>query len=469
MSTMNEIKIIGLKEIPLIKEGDDIAKIILEAIKKNNLGLQNGDIFVIAQTIITKSNGRIKNLKKVRPSSRAIEIHKKILSKAINFDHPVKSPELIQLILEESNEILKIEHVLIAETKHGFICANAGIDKSNIEGKENVGLLPNNPDEDAKKIRANLKKFTNKNVAIIISDSFGRPFRIGAVGVALGVSGINPILDKRGKKDLFNYQLQSTVIGHVDSLASAAQLVMGEANEGIPIILIRGYDFELQENVSIKSILRDKKIDLFRTNTEDFKKILKGRRSYKFNFDSKKVDKNIIEECIEVARWAPSAHNGQHWRYIILYKGSLRERLINKMNEKLRFDLKKEGRSDSFIRRKINKTRKNFLEAPVLILLCLDSRDLEKYSDEERSQNEFILGVQSISCSAVYLLIAFEIKKLAACWYCAPLFTKQIIRKVLKLPESYIPMAFFTVGYPLKPVKVTPRKSLEDIIFKLRE
>ncbi|MFX1320348.1 MAG: coenzyme F420-0:L-glutamate ligase [Promethearchaeota archaeon] len=466
---MNEIQIIGLREIPLIKKGDDIAKIILEALKKNNLELLNGDIFVIAQTIITKSNGRIRNLKKVTPSSRAIEIHQKLLSKAINLDHPVKSPELIQLILEESNEILKIEHVLITETKHGFICANAGIDKSNIEGKENVGLLPNNPDEDAKKIKVNLKKFTNKDVAIIISDSFGRPFRVGAVGVALGLSGINPILDKRGKKDLFDYELQSTVIGHVDSLASAAQLVMGETDEGIPIVLIRGYDFELKENVSIKTILRDKNLDVFRAgNSEYIKKILKNRRSYKFDFDSRKVDKKIIEECIELARWAPSAHNGQYWRYIILNKGNLRNRLIDKINEKLRFDLEKDGRTESFIRNKIKKTRNNFLEAPILILLCLDSRDLEKYPDEERSQNEFILGIQSVSCSAIYLLIAFEVEKLAACWYCAPLFTKEIIKEVLKLPESYIPMAFFTVGYPLKPIKAPPRKNLNDIIFKLK-
>ncbi len=467
---MNEIQIVGLKQIPLIKKDDDISKIILEALKKNNLKLMNGDIFVIAQTIITKSNGRIRNLKEIIPSLRAIELYEKISSKAKNLGVPEKTPELIQLILDESKDILKVEHVLITETKHGFICANAGIDKSNIEGKENVGLLPSNPDEDAKNIRKNLKSLTNKDVAIIISDSFGRPFRVGAVGVALGVSGINPILDKRGKGDLFDYELQSTIIGHVDSLASAAQLAMGEADEGIPIILIRGYDFELTENISIKSLLREKSIDLFRAGTsENTKGILKNRRSYKFGFDSKKVDKKIIEKCIELARWAPSAHNGQHWRYVILSKGSLRNRLIDKINEKLRFDLEKDGRAESFIRNKINKTRSNFLEAPFLILLCLDSRDLEKYADEERSQNEFILGIQSVSCSAIYLLIAFEVEKLAACWYCAPLFTKEIIKEVLKLPESYIPMAFFTVGYPLNPVKAPLRKNLNDIIFKLKE
>ncbi|MFX1409271.1 MAG: nitroreductase family protein [Promethearchaeota archaeon] len=197
--------------------------------------------------------------------------------------------------------------------------------------------------------------------------------------------------------------------------------------------------------------------------------MLKSRRSYKLSFAPRKVDEKIIKECIELARWAPSAHNGQFWRYTLLHKGSLRNKLIDKMNEKLKLDLEKDGKPESFIVKKINKTRKNFLEAPILILLCLDTRDLEKYPDEERSKNEFILGIQSISCSAVYLLIAFEMKKLAACWYCAPLFAQENIKKVLKLPKSYIPMAFFTVGYPSTSIKSPKRKTLNEIIFKLKE
>jgi coenzyme F420-0:L-glutamate ligase/coenzyme F420-1:gamma-L-glutamate ligase len=347
------------------------------------------------------------------------------------------------------------------------VCADAGIDKSNVEGDEVVTLLPSNPDLQAERIRTFLYNKTHKNVAIIISDSFGRPFRIGAIGVAIGVSGINPILDMRGKKDLFGYELKTTIIGQADSIASAAQLVMGEADEGIPIVLVRGYNYKFDEEATINPILREKKNDIFRESERDLLiDILKSRRSYKLHFKNRRVNKAIIEECIEIARWAPSAHNGQFWRYIILEKSGIREKLIEKMNEKLEDDLRKDGKSKDFIAQKIKKTKSNFLEAPILILLCLDSSELENYSDDERKQNEFILGIQSISSSAIYLLLAFEIKKLAGCWYCAPLFAKEIIKKTLLLPESYTPMAFFTVGYPLKAVQPPARKDLQDIIYK---
>ena len=468
MNFKNGIELIGLEDIPLVKKDDDIPNIIIESLKKMGLPLLDGDIIVIAQSLISKSNGRTRNLNNITPSEKALELFKLISPKSKKQGLPLKNPRLIQLILDESREIIKAEHVLITETNHGFVCANAGIDKSNIEGKEVVSLLPENPDYDAEKIRRELKKETSKNIGVIISDSFGRSFRVGAVGVAIGVSGINPILDLRGKKDLFGYELQTTIIGQVDSLASAAQLVMGEANEGIPVILIRGYKFEFNENNTIKSILRKKEIDLFREPiNEKLTNYMKSRRSYKFPFKDKRVDRKIIEECIEIARWAPSAHNGQYWRYIIIEKLELREKLINLMNQKLRNDLKNDGKSEDFIESKLNKSRKNFIDAPILVLLCLDIMELEKYPDNERLENEFILGVQSISSSATYLLLAFEIKNLAACWYCAPLFAKDIIKKTLHLPESYVPMAFFTVGYPLKSVHAPPRKELQEIIYDL--
>jgi len=468
LSQENQIKLIGLNGIPLIKEGDIISNIIYEALRTNKVILEDGDLIVIAQSIISKSNGRIRDLKDITPSDKALKLFKNIAPKIKSEGLPKKGPELIQVILEESKQILKAEHVLITETNHGFVCANAGVDKSNVKGKNYVSLLPKNSDKDAEKIRISLKNLTNKDIGVIITDSFGRPFRVGSVGVAIGVSGINPILDKRGFKDLFGYELETTIIGHVDNIASAAQLIMGESNEGLPIVIIKGYKYEFKTNTTIKSIIRKKKSDLFRKNEGvRFKNILENRRSYKIPFANKKVDLKIIKECIELSQWAPSAHNGQFWRYIIIEKGPTRTKLIDKMNEKLRFDLKNEGRSEDYINFKINKTRSSFIKAPFLILLCLDTIDLEKYSDPDRANNEFILGIQSVSSSAVYLLLAFEMKKLAACWYCAPLFAKELIKSTLQIPESFIPLAFFTVGYPKKSVKTPPRKDLREIIFKV--
>jgi len=258
--------IIGLKGLPKIKKGDNIAKLVVDLIKSSKTTLESKDILVIAQSIVSKSIGRIRDLSEITPSGEAIELYQQIKAKAEKLGIPVKSPELIQAILDESKKIIKVEHVLIVETKnHGFICANAGIDQSNVEGQNIVTLLPEKPDHEAQKIRNELKELTNLEIAVIISDSFGRPFRIGSTGVAIGIAGMNPILDQRGFKDLYGYTLQTTIIGHADNLVSAAQIVMGESNEGIPVVIIRGYDYEIEENASIVPILREPNLDLFRS------------------------------------------------------------------------------------------------------------------------------------------------------------------------------------------------------------
>jgi coenzyme F420-0:L-glutamate ligase/coenzyme F420-1:gamma-L-glutamate ligase len=467
---MNEkIELIGIKKIPLIKKGDNIAEIITQSLKAGNLTLKEGDIIVIAQSIVSKSCGYIKNLKEISPSKEAYQIYENMVPKAQKFNIPEKTPELIQAIIDESKEIIKKEHVIIVETNHGFICANAGIDKSNVNGEDNVTLLPKDSDKEAEKVRVLLKKMTGKNIAVIISDSFGRPFRRGAVGVAIGISGIDALLDKRGSKDLFGKILQSTIIGQIDSLASAAQLIMGEADEGLPVVIIRGYKYKFSETASVKEIIREKSDDLFRAPDEEkiFTRVLKSRRSYKSEFEPEKITSKEIEECIDIARYAPSAHNGQYWRYIILEQDSIRDYLIEKMNKKLKSDLKKDGKSDLFISQKTSSRRETFLKAPILVLLCLDTEELEEYNDPERDELEYLMGVQSVSSSATYLLLTLEAKGYASCWYCAPLFAKEIVKEVLNLPQSYIPMAFFTVGRAKKSPNMPKRKNLNEIIFKI--
>ena len=465
------INLIALKGIPKIKPGDNLANIIIDSLSESNTILEDGDILVIAQSIVSKSCGLLVDLNTIEPSDYANILHESMKPLATEENIPIKDPQIIQLILDESTELIRTSHVMIVETKHGFICANAGIDRSNVEGENMVTLLPDNSDEEAKKITDELKNLIDKNLAVIISDSFGRPFRRGAVGVAIGLSGIDAILDKRGKYDLYGKELKSTIVGQVDNLASAAQLIMGEADEGFPIVLIKGYEFNINDQASINSIIRERKSDLFREkkSDNDIIKTLKSRRSYKLGFSLREVDEGLIRECIDLSRWAPSAHNGQFWRYIMLGKDAKRSQLIERMNEKFRNDLINEGQSESTIKLKIEKTRSQFLNSPYLILLCLDKHDLELYEDDERNLNELFMGIQSISSSATYLLLAFETKKLSSCWYCAPLFAQKIIRRELNLPESYIPMAFFTVGYPLEVPKAPFRKNLDDILFKIED
>lgn len=247
---ISEIRLIPVPGIPLIKEKDDLGKIISERIK-----LEDKDIVVICETVVSKAQGRVVDIKKIKPCDKAIEISKKT----------GKDARLVQLILDESKEVLKVgDTVIVVETKDGNICASAGIDVSNVCGDESiVGLLPNDPDHEAEKIRISLKKLTGKEVAVIISDTQGRPFRSGAVGVAIGVSGMKSLWKRAGEKDLYGYELKSSIIATADEAASAASLLMGQADEGIPVVIIRGARY-LKGEGSSKELLREKEKDLFR-------------------------------------------------------------------------------------------------------------------------------------------------------------------------------------------------------------
>jgi len=216
--------------------------------------IKDKDIIVIAETIVSKLEGNIIERKNIKPSKKAL-----LLSKILD-----KPPETVQIILNESKEILKIGNkFIITETHHGFVCANSGVDESN--SYEYIKPLPKNPDKSAKYIKNKIKEKTGKNVAVIINDSVGRPFRKGSVGLAIGVCGILPLWNRVGEKDLFGRELKTTEVGIVDELSAAASVVMGQCDEGIPVVIIRGANVPYtDEDVNIKSILREKDDDIFR-------------------------------------------------------------------------------------------------------------------------------------------------------------------------------------------------------------
>lgn len=219
------------------------------------LKFANGDIIVIAQKIVSKAEGRIVPLSSLTPSANAIR-----LAKAYK-----KDARVLELILRHSKNIVKIANgVIISETKHGFVCANAGIDQSNIiRSDENALLLPDNPDASANQIMNMLREKTNREVAVIIADSFGRPFRNGQTNVAIGIAGLNAIKSYIGENDMFGKKLKVTEIAVVDELASAAELVMGKS-KGIPVAIVRGFDFMMSKNASINELIRARENDLFR-------------------------------------------------------------------------------------------------------------------------------------------------------------------------------------------------------------
>lgn len=248
-----------LMGIPLIQPGDMLGKIILASLEVSKISLEDGDILIVAQKIVSKAEGRLVNLASVVPSTKALE-----LSACSE-----KDPRLCELILRESREILRVRAgTVIVEHRLGFVCANAGIDHSNVAGEgdamaEWVLLLPEDPDCSAAKIRRELESVSGKQLGVMIIDSHGRAWRLGTVGVAIGISGLPGLVDLRGKPDLFGYTLRITQVGAADELAAAASLVMGQAAEGTPVVHARGFPYGLREG-SLRELLRPKEQDLFR-------------------------------------------------------------------------------------------------------------------------------------------------------------------------------------------------------------
>lgn len=210
---------IPVEGMPEVREGDRVGELIAERVE-----LQEGDVVVISQKIVSKAEGRVVRLDSVTPSARARELAERL----------GKEPELVELVLSESREVLREERVLITETKHGFVCANAGIDSSNLPEDGTVCLLPEDPDASARRIRAELG-----GVAVVVSDSFGRAWRVGQAEVAIGCAGLQPLDDWRGRQDASGRELSATVIAIADEVAAAADLVRGK-DEGVPVVVVRG-------------------------------------------------------------------------------------------------------------------------------------------------------------------------------------------------------------------------------------
>ncbi|MDH5481968.1 MAG: coenzyme F420-0:L-glutamate ligase [Candidatus Bathyarchaeota archaeon] len=247
----------ALEDFPLIESENDIGRMIVKISRKEGLKLEDGDVIVIAQKIFSKAEKRIAGLKDVVPSEKA-----EIIAKTIG-----KSRKFVELVLRETKNIVKVsKEVLLVEDKRGLVCINAGIDKSNVKGRDNFTLLPENPDESARKCRVTIKKLTSKNVAVIICDTYSRPFRRGQVNFAIGASGINPFKDYRGKKDLFGQTLKVKNVAVVDEIAAAAELLMGQATEARPVVIIKGLNdvVDVHEKSSINELYISKEEDLFK-------------------------------------------------------------------------------------------------------------------------------------------------------------------------------------------------------------
>ncbi|HZR41196.1 MAG TPA: coenzyme F420-0:L-glutamate ligase [Ktedonobacteraceae bacterium] len=257
MST--ELRILPITGIGDISPGTDLGLVIYEALRNQNLALEQGDVLVVTQKIVSKAEGRVVNLDEVEPSDFAHIIAQQ--------GQREKDPRHVEVVLRETKRIVRMDHgVLICETNQGFICANAGVDESNVNGAGQLTLLPVDSDQSARTLRTRLQELTGEgpdfNLAVIVSDTWGRPWRNGQVNMAIGVAGIEPLADYQGQFDPYGYELLVSVIAVADELAAAAELVMGKIDR-VPVALIRGYSYIAAEG-SIRSLVRDSSKDMFR-------------------------------------------------------------------------------------------------------------------------------------------------------------------------------------------------------------
>ncbi|MEE2694064.1 MAG: coenzyme F420-0:L-glutamate ligase [Pseudomonadota bacterium] len=253
---IDQLTMISLPDIPVVEYGDDLADMVIQSVGGLGTELVEGDVLVVAQKIISKSEGREVSLHNIVPSSTASE-----LAKIVD-----KDPRLIEVILDESKEVVRYRSgLIIVENKNGLVLANAGVDMSNVRQTEGdtVLLLPNNPDESAACLRDEVMRRTGIRVGVIVNDSLGRAFRNGTTGTAIGVAGLPALTDLSGKSDLFGRKLQVTQVGVADELAAGASLLMGQAAEGRPIVLVRGF-ISGHPAGSARELVREKEQDLFR-------------------------------------------------------------------------------------------------------------------------------------------------------------------------------------------------------------
>jgi len=247
-----DVRLIRLPGLPEIQRGDDLSEQITNAARKARLRFENGDVLVVAQKIVSKAEGAVVRLANIEPSTQAEAIA----------ERQKKDPRLVEVILKESRRLVRTDPVLIAETLHGYVCANAGVDHSNAPGADAVTLLPRDPDHSAKTLAAALRKRTGKRIAVIISDTFGRPWRLGLTNVAIGASGVPVLYDLRGTGDRDGKPLTATILAVADELASAAGLLMTKS-AGFPVVLIRGYRYKPSTEPATR-IIRPAAEDLFR-------------------------------------------------------------------------------------------------------------------------------------------------------------------------------------------------------------
>ena len=434
---MTSITVVPVEGIPEIHPGDDLAAIVAAAVPASEL--RAGDVVAVTQKVVSKAEGRL-----VRSDDRAEWVRR----------------ETVRVVASR-------EDVVISETAHGFVCANAGVDASNVaEGW--LSLLPEDPDRSAEELRKRLSVEAGVvDVGVVVTDTFGRAWRRGVVDVAIGAAGLPALVDLRGTPDHTGRALEATIVALADQVAAAAGLVMGKAAR-VPVAIVRGVETGSAEDGSnpgsAHDIVRPPEEDLFR---ESPLQAISARRTIR-SFGDGEVPFAALEEAVRAACTAPAPHHTRPWLFVALTSAAAKKRLLSAMAVAWRADLERDGTPEEVIARRIAKSDAVLGAAPVLIVPLIRLRGAHSYADVERGTAERDMFVLSGGAAIQSLLLALHAQGLASSWISSTLFCAEETRDALGLDEEWIPLGSVAVGPP-PGGNPPPRPSLdlgEHLLFR---
>ncbi len=422
---MTELRIWGVDGLPEVKKGDDIAALIASA----HPGLDDGDVVVVTSKVVSKAEGN------VIASDRESAI----------------TDETVRVVATRGE-------TRIVETRHGFVLAAAGVDASNVD-PGTVALLPDDPDLSARTIREGLRDQLGVDVAVLVTDTVGRPWRTGLTDIAIGAAGIAVLRDLRGQHDTYGNSLEMTVTATADELAAAADLVKGKTS-GVPVAVVRGLDFA-RDDAGARALVRPAAEDLFRYGSRD---VVTARRTVRA-FTSEPVDQDAVRRALAAALSAPAPHHTVPWRFVLVESEETRTRLFDAMLRAWVDDLRRDGLDDDQIARRTS--RGDVLRhAPQVVVPCLDSTGAHIYPDARRSEAERTMFVVSMGAGVENLLIALAAEGLGSCWVSSTMFCADVARKVLDIPPTWEPMGAVAIGHPAH--EQPPRVARDDKHYVVR-